>query len=98
MDVIMCRIYMTESEHKLRELLKYLKSQAQVRGVTVFRGIEGFGQSGEMHNVKFMDLSSDLPLVVEFFDIPETMKKVIGELQETIEAEHIVYWSATINE
>src|SRR6266566_4047516 len=67
-DVLMVRIYLTEGEHLLKQLMKKLHDEEKVRGVTVFRGISGFGRSGKMHSASLVDLSLDLPLVLEFFD------------------------------
>ena len=44
-DVIMVRIYLHEAESHMNELLKYLHDENKVHGVTVFRGITGFGVS-----------------------------------------------------
>ena len=63
-DVTMVRIYLTEGQHLLKQLLAQLHDEEKVRGVTVFRGISGFGRSGKMHSASLLDLSLDLPLVV----------------------------------
>ena len=72
-DVTMVRIYLTEGQHQLDPLLAKLHDEEKVRGVTVFRGISGFGKSGRMHSSSLLDLSMDLPLVVEFFDEPKRL-------------------------
>lgn len=48
-EVIMVRVYITEGDHQLRKLLDFLHIEEQVRGVTAFRGIAGFGRSGRAH-------------------------------------------------
>jgi PII-like signaling protein len=48
----------------MSELLQYLHDDKKVRGVTVFRGITGFGVSGEYHSSKLIDMSLDLPVVI----------------------------------
>jgi PII-like signaling protein len=48
-EVIVVRIYLHEAKAHLAELLQYLHDESKVRGVTVFRGITGFGSSGEIH-------------------------------------------------
>lgn len=70
-EVTVVRIYCMEAEHKLDRLLKLLHDQEQVAGVTAFRGIAGFGRSGKMHEAALLDMSLDLPLLIEFFDRPE---------------------------
>ena len=98
MNITICRIYLTEGDNRLEDILNYLKEKAQVRGVTVFRGIEGFGESGRLYSANFLDLKSNLPLVVEFFDKTETMLSILDELNQQLEAEHVVYWHAQTNE
>jgi hypothetical protein len=93
-SIIMVRIYLTEAEGKLGSLLKYLHDDGQVRGVTVMRGITGFGQSGRIHAANLVELSLDLPLVVEFFDTSEKVTAILPKLYSLIEPNHIVYWAA----
>ena len=49
-EVTMVRVYLTEEEAHLKTLLKRLHDWGLVRGVTVFRGIAGFGDSGIIHS------------------------------------------------
>ncbi len=37
-------------------------------GATVLRGIEGFGAHSKIHTARLLELSSDLPVVVEIVD------------------------------
>lgn len=96
--VTMVRIYLTEGEQKLQPLLTYLHDEHRVRGVTVMRGISGFGQSGKFHTVHLVDLTMDLPIVIEFFDTPEKVHPLLTSLHSFIEPGHLVYWSAYVNE
>ncbi|MFV1993329.1 MAG: DUF190 domain-containing protein, partial [Acidiferrobacterales bacterium] len=47
----MARIYLTEGEKQLNKLIKKLRDWDKIRGVTVFRGIAGYGDSGVLHGV-----------------------------------------------
>ncbi len=67
----MVRVYLAESDHELKPLLKCLHDELKVCGVTVMRGVDGFGASGVVHSARLVDLSTDLPLVLEFFDRPD---------------------------
>lgn len=93
----MVRIYLTETEAHLETLLKRLHDWEKVRGVTVFRGISGFGKSGEMHSSSLLDISMDLPVVIEFFDEPAKVSAIMDHLATIIEPGHIVSWSAQVN-
>ena len=97
-DVIMVRIYLTEAEKTLKTLLAKLHDEEKVRGVTVFRGISGFGRSGKVHSSTLLDLSLDLPVVIEFFDEPAKVQRILGHLKEIIPAGHVVSWMAKVNE
>lgn len=95
--VTMVRIYLTELKKSLNPLLTYLHDDSKVQGVTVFRAISGFGKSGKMHALSLLDLSLDLPVVVEFFDTPEKVEAMLPRLNTFIESGHLVYWQACIN-
>ena len=93
----MVRVYLNEGKgRRLKKLLTYLHDESQVCGVTVLRGISGFGQSGKVHEAHLVDLSLDLPIIVEFFDIPEKITPILSHLTELIESNHIVCWPASV--
>jgi len=96
-DVTIVRIYVMESEHLLNTVINYLKNEAQIRGVSVFRAISGFGETGN-HLTSLIDLSLDLPLAIEFFDSKDKIKSVLEYLSKTIKHEHIVFWDAKTND
>ena len=84
-EVMVVRIYLRETEHGKRktlmqEIMNILHDQQRVQGVIVFRGIAGFGESGEVHAADMLRLNVDLPLVIEFFDKPNVVKAALGLL------------------
>lgn len=95
--VTMVRVYFTEGRKHMEPIIQYLHEIAKVKGVTVFRGIYGFGQSGSLHSSSLVDLSLDLPLVIEFFDEPKRVDGILKELNQKIDPGHIVIWSAEMN-
>jgi len=95
--VKMVRIYLTEEKAHLDKLMAFLHDQEKVRGVTVFRGISGFGKSGVMHSSSLLDMSLNLPVVVEFYDRPEKIEQILEGLDAMIEPGHIVSWAAEAN-
>lgn len=97
-EVTVVRIYLSEGHSQLENLLKRLHDWEKIRGVTVFRGIAGFGDGGELHTARLLDLSLDLPLVVEFFDEPAKVEAIIDHLNTTIKPGHILSWTAFVNE
>ncbi len=96
-EITMVRIYLTEGEHQFEKLMTILRDEEKVRGVTAFRGIAGFGESGKMHSSSLIDLSLDLPLVLEFFDSPEKIEQVLAHLNTLVKPGHIVSWPAQVN-
>jgi PII-like signaling protein len=97
-DVSVVRIYLTEGETQLKNLIKRLRDWEKLRGVTVFRGISGFGSSGVIHGADLVDLSLNMPMVVEFFDTPEKIDEIWQRLNQLIKPGHMVRWNAQVNE
>jgi PII-like signaling protein len=97
-EVTMVRIYLTEGEALAKTLLARLHDEEKVRGVTVFRGIAGFGRSGVVHSSRLLDLSMDLPMVIEFFDEPAKVERILSHLKSQLPPGHVVTWTAQVNE
>lgn len=97
-EVTVVRLYLNEREAQLEKLMQRLREKEQVKGVSVFRGIAGFGESGEIHTSKFIALGMELPLVVEFFDTPEKITQVMEHINATVKTGHMLSWSAYVNE
>jgi PII-like signaling protein len=96
LDVTFVRIYLTEGEGRMEGLLKRLHDAEKVQGVTVFRGISGFGSSGTLHSSSLLDMSLDLPLVIEFFDVPQKVEQILEHIRRDIDPGHIVSWQGTL--
>lgn len=92
--ISIARIYLREASHKLPQLIELLHDQEKVSGVTVLRGIAGFGDDGRLRTASLVDLSLDLPLVVEFFDSPERVTAIVEQIQSRLALMHIITWSA----
>jgi uncharacterized protein len=97
-EVTMVRIYCTEGEHLMKQLLARLHDEEKVWGVTVFRGIAGFGKSGKMHSSDLIDLALDLPLVIEFFDEPGKVERILTHLGDVLRPGHVISWPSQVNE
>lgn len=96
-EVVMVRAYLTEGNRQFKALIRYLHDESKVQGVTVFRGITGFGKSGHVHSSTLLDISLDLPVVIEFFDEPQRAKPIIEHLNQVLKAGHVVHWPARVN-
>jgi PII-like signaling protein len=93
-SVTVARIYLREGEHLLAKIIKFLHDEEKVSGVTVLQGVVGFGSDGKIRTASLVDLSLDLPLIVEFYDRPERVEKVIEKLETRMGLVHVVSWPA----
>lgn len=88
------RIYVTEADKLMKSIMDYLHNEVKVRGVTIFRAISGFGKSGAIHSNTLLTMSLDLPVVIEFFDVPEKVITALSHLKTLTGEGHIVSWDA----
>lgn len=69
-------------------------------GATVVRGIAGYGAHAVVHAASIVDMSADLPLVIEIVDEPQRVRAFVAAIAEmmddgmiTTEEVSIVYQS-----
>ncbi|HEU4959416.1 MAG TPA: DUF190 domain-containing protein [Sphingomonas sp.] len=55
---------------------------AGLAGATVLRGPMGFGASSAIHNANIIDLSANLPLVIEIVDAEDKLRAFLSGLGE----------------
>jgi PII-like signaling protein len=84
------RIYIGEADKwhgrpLVEELVQRLRAEG-VAGVTVLRGVEGFGANTHIHKARLVELSADLPLVLEVVDTPEMIERVLPIVDEMVGA------------
>ncbi len=96
MQVKIVRVYLSEEAPLLKELFDYLHEQ-KIRGATIFRGVKGFGVSGKMRETRLLDLHFDLPMVLEFFDEPQRVEKILSHFDEKLESGRVLQWLAEVN-
>ena len=53
-------------------------------GATVMRGIMGFGASSRIHTDRFLELSTDLPIVVECVETEARIREILPRLDRMI--------------
>ncbi|NQV13918.1 DUF190 domain-containing protein [bacterium] len=68
----------------LHELLLEVALESGLSGGTVIRGREGFGAHGEIHSMKILRLSENLPLVLEFIGRKEKIDKYVQRIQPMV--------------
>ena len=96
------RVHVGESDHHggqpLYTAIVEAARRAGLAGATVLKGIEGYGSHSVVHAARIVDLSADLPIVVELIDAPEVIRGFLPELTAlvaggliTLEDVQIVY-------
>ncbi len=78
------------------KIFKRLHDEEKVRGVTMFRGISGFGKSGMVHSSTLLDMSLDMPVVIEFFDSTEKIEQTLQHLRDMVRPEHVITFAADL--
>lgn len=53
-------------------------------GATVTQGIEGFGANSKIHRASLLDLSTDLPIIVEIVDREDRIQAFLPELEQMV--------------
>lgn len=87
-EQVMVRIFFGESDkwkhHPLESaLLERLRAEG-FAGATVFRGVAGFGANSIIHTTHLLELSSDLPVVIEVVDTEEHVERLKPILEEML--------------
>ncbi|QEM69859.1 DUF190 domain-containing protein [Geobacter sp. FeAm09] len=97
---VLMRIFIGESDRcgrkPLYEALVELLRGEGFAGATVLRGICGFGAQSVFHTQKLLDLSADLPLVVEVVDSQERINAVMPRIDEMMDGGMITLEKATV--
>ena len=86
---IRVRIYFGERDHHgmgtlWSAILDELR-RGGAMGATVVRGVAGFGAHSKIHAASIVDLSSDLPLVLEWIDAEERVEELLPRLEEMLQ-------------
>jgi len=79
-NAILLRIFIGENDkyhgkNLYQYLVEYLRKN-HFSGITVLRGISGFGKASKIHSSDLLELSSDLPIVIEIVDLPEKIEEL----------------------
>ena len=85
---VLMRIHIGERDkHKgkplYQEIVELLRRK-QYAGATVLRAIMGFGASSHVRTDRFVELSIDLPIIVECIETQDKIEAILPELDEMI--------------
>lgn len=91
----MARIYLMENSHQAEPIIAFLRDRQKIAGLTVLRGIEGFGGDRELHTSSLLSLSLELPLIIEFYDEAGKVQSAVRDMKTRFALPHIVSWPIT---
>jgi PII-like signaling protein len=89
-DGVLLRIFIGESdrepggERPLYEAIVRRAREAQLAGATVLRGPMGFGRHSRVHTARLLELSTDLPIVIEIVDTEEKIDGFLPVVDELV--------------
>ena len=82
------RIYIGEADSwEGKSLYKELVLKAKeldLAGATVFQGCMGYGANSRIHTASLIDMSADLPIVIEIIDSAEYIERFIPFLDKMV--------------
>ena len=85
-ECLRLRVYAGESDQWERRPLYeaiVLKARSEgLAGATVFRSPMGFGATSRIHTAKILNLSTDLPVVIEIIDSKLKIEAFLAKLRE----------------
>ena len=99
------RVFIGESDrHNGLPLYEVIVNEARRRGLagaTAWKGFMGFGAHSRMHTAKILELSQDLPIVIEIVDAKDKIEEflpvldgLVGEGLVTVEPARIILYRA----
>ena len=78
------RIYIGEADSwegkSLYKALVLKAKELDLAGATVFQGCMGYGANSRIHTASLIDLSADLPIMIELIDSAEYIEKFLPYL------------------
>lgn len=87
-DGLRLRLFVHETlrhDHKpLYAAIVELARREGMAGATVFRGIEGYGLHSHLHTTRLVDISDDLPMIVEIVDATDAIRRFVPLLDDMI--------------
>lgn len=67
------------------EVLLDIFFKKKIVGVSVFRGIAGYGSDGVFHTTKMLEMSTSMPVKVEVVESEEMINKVLQDIYHVVE-------------
>jgi PII-like signaling protein len=88
-EATLLRIFIGDADRHghqpLYEAIVMKARELHLAGATVLKSPMGFGHGSRLHTAKILQLSSDLPLVIEIVDVVEKIQAFLPVLDEMME-------------
>jgi hypothetical protein len=85
---VLLRVFLGDSDkferRWLYEAIVYKAKELGLAGATVLRGVEGFGAHSVVHSAGLVEMSTDLPIVVEIIDTEEKIRTLLPHLETMV--------------
>jgi uncharacterized protein len=89
-DAVLLRIFFSEDDkfedRPLHEAIVLKARELKLGGATVLRGHLGFGASAHIHTTKILQLSQDLPVIVEIVAAQDKIDAFLPALDEMMKS------------
>ncbi len=86
---VLLRVFIGESDkHQKKPLHEAIVEKIRelgLAGATVLRGTEGFGARSVVHKAALLEMSSDLPVVIEVVDTEDKVKVLLPHLETMVQ-------------
>lgn len=87
-QAVLLRIFIGENDHcdgkPLYEAIVLRAREEGIAGATVVRGLEGYGATSHLRTTRLLELSSDLPVVIEIVDHADRIEAFMPKLDEMV--------------
>lgn len=87
-QAVLLRVFIGENDKingkPLYEQIVLKARELNLVGATVLRGILGFGADSRLHSAKLVNLSEDLPVVIEVVDTKENIDRLRPFIDENV--------------
>ena len=82
------RVHIGESDKwkgkALHDVIVEMLRKEGFSGATVLRGVAGFGGSSILHTDKLLQMSQDLPIIVEVIESNDKIEKILPRIDEML--------------
>jgi uncharacterized protein len=99
-EAVLLRIFLGEDDRAgtrpLYEALIIKAREMGMAGATVLRGPMGFGHGARLHTTKILQLSTDLPMIVEIVDSQQKIDAFLEAIEPMIGSGLVTLEKATI--